>query len=205
MTTRQSVVPPNLPLAPKEYDSRYVEQLNNVQRLFYNSVSNRLNLPYPYGQFYTTGDVTLSASTINKGQPITFANTSASYNTYLGTIQSKIYVAETGIYNVQFSAQCDVTSGGRQTFYFWIRQNGADVPSTSGKVAVSATTPTMAAWNYILPLQQGDYIQLVWGCSDTHATLVYENAVTTGFIRPALPAVILTISWVSPYNPSVST
>ena len=33
------VSPPNLPLAPTDYDSRYQEQLNNVLRLFF----NRLN------------------------------------------------------------------------------------------------------------------------------------------------------------------
>jgi hypothetical protein len=43
--------PPNLPLAPAEYDRRYQDQLNNVLRLFFNQLSNpgdvgaaRLNL-----------------------------------------------------------------------------------------------------------------------------------------------------------------
>ena len=39
--------PPNLPLAPTDYDSRYQEQLNNVLRLFF----NRLNAIL--GQFST--------------------------------------------------------------------------------------------------------------------------------------------------------
>jgi hypothetical protein len=34
------VTPPNLPLAPAEYDRRYQDQLNNVLRLYFNQVSN---------------------------------------------------------------------------------------------------------------------------------------------------------------------
>jgi hypothetical protein len=46
-----NATPPNLPLAPTEYDRRYQDQLNNVLRLFFNQLSNpgdvgaaRLNL-----------------------------------------------------------------------------------------------------------------------------------------------------------------
>ena len=32
--------PPNLPLAPAEYESRYFAQLNNVLRLYFNQLNN---------------------------------------------------------------------------------------------------------------------------------------------------------------------
>jgi len=35
-----NVTPPNLPLAPDEYERRYQDQLNNVLRLFFNQLSN---------------------------------------------------------------------------------------------------------------------------------------------------------------------
>ena len=35
-----NVRPPNLPLAPDEYDRRYQDQLNNVLRLFFAQLSN---------------------------------------------------------------------------------------------------------------------------------------------------------------------
>jgi hypothetical protein len=34
------VTPPNLPIAPTEYDRRYQDQLNNVLRLYFNQLSN---------------------------------------------------------------------------------------------------------------------------------------------------------------------
>jgi hypothetical protein len=35
-----NATPPNLPLAPDEYDRRYQDQLNNILRLFFNQLSN---------------------------------------------------------------------------------------------------------------------------------------------------------------------
>ena len=35
-----NATPPNLPLAPAEYDRRYQDQLNNILRLFFNQLNN---------------------------------------------------------------------------------------------------------------------------------------------------------------------
>jgi len=35
-----NVSPPNLPLAPEQYDSRYHNQLNNILRLFFSQLNN---------------------------------------------------------------------------------------------------------------------------------------------------------------------
>jgi hypothetical protein len=39
-----NATPPNLPLAPTEYERRYQDQLNNVLRLFFNQLSNPGNM-----------------------------------------------------------------------------------------------------------------------------------------------------------------
>ena len=39
-----NVSPPNLPLAPSEYERRYQDQLNNVLRLFFAQLSNPGNM-----------------------------------------------------------------------------------------------------------------------------------------------------------------
>jgi hypothetical protein len=35
-----NVTPPNLPLAPNEYERQYQDQINNILRLFFNQLSN---------------------------------------------------------------------------------------------------------------------------------------------------------------------
>ena len=42
ITNAQAVPPPNLPLAPQDYDSRYQEQFNNVLRLYFNRLNSLL-------------------------------------------------------------------------------------------------------------------------------------------------------------------
>jgi hypothetical protein len=38
--TTLNTAPPNLPLAPNEYERRYQDQLNNVLRLYFNQLAN---------------------------------------------------------------------------------------------------------------------------------------------------------------------
>lgn len=73
----EKIAPPNLPLAPGQYDSRYQEQLNNVLRLYFNrlqDIVNRLNasatldgsgLQFPNGAFHQDGHTTLTANIAN--------------------------------------------------------------------------------------------------------------------------------------------
>lgn len=66
---------PNLPLAPKQYDSRYQEQFNNVLRLYFNQLRNFEQLfttntggsllQFPNGAFYQDGYTTLTANMTN--------------------------------------------------------------------------------------------------------------------------------------------
>lgn len=203
MATRRNIAPPNLVVAPPDYEAKYQEQLNNVQRLFYATVANRINSPTPYGSFTTSGGFT-NTTTANQEKLVPFSVTTDAYNTKIGgTSSSRIYVAETGVYNVQFSAQCDVSTGANTSFYFWLKQNGDAIPATTGKVVVAGpNAETMAAWNYIVVLQEGDYIELAWSSADVHAVLLAESNLTNP-VRPDLPAVILTVTWVSLYNASV--
>ena len=39
-----NAIPPSLPLAPAEYESRYFSQLNNVLRLYFNQLNNPGNM-----------------------------------------------------------------------------------------------------------------------------------------------------------------
>ena len=50
---------------------------------------------------------------------------------------------------------------------------------------------TVAAWNYMLELNAGDYVQLMWRTSDTRLELIHEGA-STSPTRPAIPSVIVT-------------
>lgn len=198
MATRKKTSPPNLLIAPKAYDWRYQEQLNNVQRLFYNSVVNQINSSVPYGAYYCT--TTQDNPTANEVNLVPFdSSLDGPYHTAIGRVTSRVYVSETGMYNVQFSAQANVSAGGGADYIvIWLKKNGKDVPASAGKVVVNGpNSETMAAWNYVLQMASNDYIELAWSSPETHMILQAEDKTDT---IPSIPSVILTIYWVSYLN-----
>ncbi len=95
-----------------------------------------------------------------------------------------------GTYNYQFSAQIDMTSGSGQHVYIWLRKNGTDIPWTASEVAVQGTTAeTVPSWNFLLDINAGDYIELMWSATSDK---VHLKAVSPTSPVPAIPSVIVT-------------
>jgi hypothetical protein len=143
-----------------------------------------------YGSFYDTTDQTAAA--INTAYAMTFNTTDLSQGVYLGTPTSRVYVDRPNVYNVQFSAQVINTSGGANRAWIWLRKNGTDVPESSGAVRIQGNnTEAIAAWNYILQMNAGDYIELMWEVDDLGVSLHADPATA---IHPAIPSIILTVT-----------
>jgi hypothetical protein len=198
MATRKNVATPNLLGAPRQYDPRYQELLNNTIRLFFNTVVNQINSPVPYGAFYSVS--TLTNPVINEVNLVPFDSPiGGGYQTVVGRENSRVYVAETGIYNIQFSAQADVSAGGATGIVnIWLRINGENLPASTGKVVVNGpNAQTIAAWNYVVQLKAKDYIELAWASAESHMVLQAEDETS---VYPSTPSVILTITWVSLAN-----
>ena len=184
---------PNLPVAPTAYDRRYQDQFSNALRLFFNSVTNKINAPVPHGSYYdTTTQTNPVADSVNL---FTFNGVISEFKISRGIPSSKIYIADTGIYNFQFSVQLDKTGGGASSVYIWPRVNGINLPDSATKMVIDGpNNEVVAAWNFLLLMGAGDYFELAWQASDTAVVSVAEPA--TGNI-PAIPSIILTTYWVS--------
>jgi hypothetical protein len=113
-----------------------------------------------------------------------------------GTNLTRITVAHTGVYNLLFSAQLTNSGGTGQTVDFWLRKNGStaaqNIADTNGKVHLQSNAAfLMAAWNYFVKLNAGDYIQLMWTATSTNITMVSEVA---NGVHPATPSIIVTLN-----------
>jgi hypothetical protein len=143
-----------------------------------------------YGSFYDT--TTQTAAAINTAYAMTFNTTDLSFGVTRGSPTSRIFVDRPNIYNVQFSAQVHKTSGGVGLIYVWLRKNGTNVPDSAGQIRIQGNDgEILAAWNYVIQLNAGDYIELMWEVDDTSVELLAEAA--TG-IHPSIPSVILTVT-----------
>jgi hypothetical protein len=143
-----------------------------------------------YGSFYDT--TTQTAAAINTAYAMTFNTVDLSVGVTRGTPTSRIYVDTLNVYNVQFSAQVDKTSGGVGLVWIWLRKNGVNVPDSAGQIRIQGNNAeVLAAWNYIIELNAGDYIELMWEVDDTSVILLAEVA---SAVHPSVPSIILTVT-----------
>ena len=143
-----------------------------------------------YGSFYDTTSQTAAA--INTAYAMTFNTVDLSVGVTRGTPTSRIYVDTLNVYNVQFSAQVDKTAGGVGLVWVWLRKNGVNVPDSAGQIRIQGNNAEiLAAWNYVIELNAGDYIELMWEVDDTSVILLAEAA---SAVHPSVPSVILTVT-----------
>lgn len=193
MSIIRGIAPPNLPVAPRNYEQKYLDQLSNVLRIFFNSITSEINAPVGHASYYDT--TTQTNPVANQVNLFTFDSVVNEFQIERGVPTSKIYVANTGMYNIQFSAQLDKTGGGADTVYIWPRVNGQNLPNSATKVVIDGpNNEIVPAWNFFIDLKAGDYFELAWQSNDTAVVILAEPA--SGNI-PGIPSIILTMSYVS--------
>jgi hypothetical protein len=149
-----------------------------------------------YGSFFDT--TTQTAAAINTAYAMTFNSTDYTQGVTRGTPTSRIYVDTLNTYNIQFSAQILNTSGGgggggaAHRVWIWLRKNGVDVPASATTIRVQGNnTEAVAAWNFLLEMNQGDYFELMWAVD---AVAVRLEAFAASAFYPSVPSVILTVT-----------
>lgn len=141
-----------------------------------------------YGNFFDT--TTQTAVGINTYQAIRLNTTDLSNQVSIAN-SSHIVVANSGVYNIQFSLQIDKTNATGAHIYIWLMKNGVNVPNSATEVAVQGTlSETVAAWNFVVSSNANDYYELVWSTTDSTIRL---KAVSASGVVPAIPSVILTV------------
>jgi hypothetical protein len=196
MANPRGVVPPSLPVAPNEYERRYQDQLSSVLRLFFTSLTSKVNSPSPHASYFDT--TTQSNPVADAVNLFTYNSVISEFKVARGVPTSKVFVNETGVYNFQFSAQLDKSGGSASAVYIWPRINGVNLPDSATKIVIDGpNNEIVAAWNFVLVLEANDYFELAWQSNDTDVVIPYVTA--SGNI-PAIPSIILTVAWVSNYE-----
>ena len=146
-----------------------------------------------YGAFSDTTLQTIAS--INTAYAMTFNTTDATNGVSIGSPTSRIVVDNKGVYNVQFSAQLDKTSGAAAVIHIWLRKNGTNVPNTTSRVVIQGTAAELvAAWNFVIQLEPTNYVELMWESNDADVVLLAASATS---VYPAIPSVICTVTQVN--------
>jgi hypothetical protein len=147
-----------------------------------------------YGAFYSTATQTNAGAT--SANAITYNQTDLSNGVSIAS-NSRITLANPGVYDIQFSAQLQKSSGGSDEVDIWLSKNGTDVAWSNTSIMLTSNPGySVAAWNFLVQATGGDYYELYWHSSDTTAT-IHAAATGSNPTRPAIPSVILTVTQAS--------
>jgi hypothetical protein len=109
---------------------------------------------------------------------------------------TKITLAHSGRFNIQFSLQLDKSDSGNDDVELWLLRNGEAGPFTNTKFTLLGNNAKgVAAWNFVVEEPAGTYIELAWHSADAAVVLHYEDAKTNP-VRPAIPSAIVTVTQV---------
>jgi hypothetical protein len=153
----------------------------------------------PYGAFQDSTDQTAANTTT--AYAITFDTTDLSNGVTLSN-SSRLNVAQSGIYDLQFSIQFKNTTNDGQDVDVWFRKNGTDIANSNSRFHLSQRKSSgdpshlIAAMNFFVSLAASDYVQIMWRPTDVGVSLEHFAAGTSP-TRPAIPSVIATLSFVS--------
>ena len=158
-------------------------------------LGSTLYVPIAYGSFYDTTTQTAVSGAIAtmKYNTTSLSNGVSVVNDGLGN-PTEITFTDAGVYNIQFSAQLQRTSGGSDaTISIWLSQNGSNVADSTTHLTLKANTNyVVAAWNFFQQVGAGDNVQIMWSHNDAIQILYEAPGVSP--TRPATPSVILTVN-----------
>jgi hypothetical protein len=200
---------PSLGFPPEKYERRHLNEnysaLNNYFRKLTANLGSLFGprggkfLNNPYGAFQDSTDQVAANTTT--AYAVTFNTTDFSNGVTMAS-GSRITVADSGIWNLQFSIQFTNTTNTSQDVDVWFRVNGTNSANSNSRFGfaprkgVGDPYHTIAAMNYFLSLNASDYVEIMWRTTDVGVTIEQYPAGTTP-TRPAVPSAIATVSFVS--------
>jgi hypothetical protein len=209
MTTKQQLETPSIPslgFPPEGYERRHFNEnygsINNYFRKLTTVLGSLFGpkggkfMNNPYGAFQSTVDQT--AAVINTAYAMTL-NTTDYANGVSVASNSRITVADAGIWNLQWSGQFENTDSQDHDVRVWLKINGTVVTGSTGFFAVpskhgSVNGHALVGWNYFLSLNANDYVELWW---ETDSTMVTIQTYAASGNYPSTASLIATMTFVS--------
>ena len=179
----------------------YDERIGYDSLIFFVPLSSAAeNDSAPYGAFQDSTDQTAANTTT--AYAITFNTTDYSNGVYLSN-SSRLNVRNYGIYDIMFSLQLKNTTNDGQDVDVWFKKNGTNVANSNSRFFLPARKSSgdpshlIAAMNFFLEMNAGDYVEIMWRPTDTGVSLEAYGTSTTPD-RPSVPSAIVTLSYVAP-------
>ena len=205
---------PNLPIGPVEYAQEYQNQLNNVQRLYYNQIDNVLStlLENNGGRYLNFPHIAASDST-NQYAVGNNAATLVAWNTEesdggFDLAAGAATALYSGVYRIDYSLEFVNTDNAAHAVIVWLKVNGSNVLRSATKFTVPSRKSVgnngyLCAVSFVVfSIVAGDAIALYWETDKAYNTVgpvngVYMYATAANATHPAIPSAVGSITFVS--------
>jgi hypothetical protein len=200
---------PSLGTSGIVYSQDVQNQNNGLLRLFFTKLTNVIGsligpvggkyLNNPHGAFQDSTNQTAANTTT--AYAVTFNTTDFSNGVTMAS-GSRITVADSGIWNLQFSIQLKNTTNSGQDVDIWFRKNGTNIDNSNSRFHPPARKGSgdpshiIAALNFFVEMNESDYIEIMWRTENTGVS-IEAFGTSTSPTRPAVPSVIVTMTFVS--------
>ena len=200
----QKVQPPALPIPKESPLKQYLDDLNNILRLFFNLVANAVNnvfgelggrfIDVPNALYFSTVDQPIAV--VDTAQVVTFNQTYLESGFELnGGSNSEITAVYGGVYNFQLTLTLTSTSGSSKDAYVWIARNGTDLGYTTRPYNISGSGRMLdIQWAFDIDVAAGEYLEFYWSGTSTNLELGASAAATP---HPGIPSAIITVNFIS--------
>jgi hypothetical protein len=213
---------PNLLIAPIVYDQRYIDQLNNALRLYFNQIDNgmgfllsdsggaSLSLPH-----IAASDSTDQLATADDTPTEVKWNALESGLGWTLNAPGTATAEVSGVYTIRYSLQLANTDNAQHDAAVWLKINTGsglvDVPRSATIFSIPARK-SAGVFSYVcayseatFEVEAGNTIALYWATNQAYDTSpatdgVYIEALaaqTSPYARPAVPSAIGSITFVS--------
>lgn len=159
-------------------------------------INNTTQFAGYYGSFFssTTQSTSINTATLLYCESTADAN---GVSMELGTSnkKSRMTFANAGTYNIQFSAQAYHRGGGGSgsTVNIWFRLNGTNIANSDTRLTIASSSPyQVAAWNFIVSVTAGQYVEMVFSTDNANFDFLAEPSATSPVVHPAIPSIIMT-------------
>jgi hypothetical protein len=209
---------PNLLVAPIVYDQRYIDQLNNALRLYFNQIDNgmgfllsdtggsSLSLPFVAASD-STDQITANADT----PTVVKWNTLEGGNGFTLNSPGSATALVSGVYKITYSLQFVNTDNAIHNASVWLKVNNVDVPRSTTVFTLQARK-SAGVFNFVcaysevvFSLEAGDEMELYWAADAAFRVSPARDGIfiealaaqTSPYPRPAVPSAIGSITFVS--------
>ena len=204
----QKVQTPALPIPKQGPLKHYLDDLNNILRLFFNLLANAVNnvfgelggrfIDVPNALYFSTVDQPIAA--VDTAQVVTFNQTYLESGFSInGASNSQITATYGGVYNFQFIGQVSSGSASAKNVYLWISRDGTDLGYTAREYVLSGSGDIHEViWNFNLDLAAGEYVEMKWVSDDIDVTMEsVPPATSPATPHPGVTSAVVTINFIS--------